>query len=291
MPLRRRRLRALLLAATTADPLGDGDHTLEVRAVDAAGNPDPTPATRTITVDTAAPQTTITSGPTGVTRDATPTFGLEADESGATVRVPHRRRRVRRVRPARTPRPALADGEHTFEVRAVDAAGNADPTPAARTFTVDTDPPQTDARERAGRHDRRPDARPSRSPPTRPAHRFECRLDDGAWEACSSPHTTATLSDGAHTLDVRAIDPAGNPDPNPVRRAFAVSRVVPTPTPTPTPSPTPAPSTPAPPAATSTPTPQASSEGGAGGTACSDARDNDGDGVADAQDPGCLSSA
>src|SRR5262249_25583373 len=31
---------------------------------------------------------------------------------------------------------ALEGGRHTFEVRATDAAGNTDPTPAARTFTV-----------------------------------------------------------------------------------------------------------------------------------------------------------
>ena len=37
--------------------------------------------------------------------------------------------------------PALADGPHTFEVRAVDQAGNADPTPASRSFTVDTQAP------------------------------------------------------------------------------------------------------------------------------------------------------
>ena len=272
----------------TADPLGDGDHTLEIRAIDDAGNPDPTPATRTITVDTAAPQTTITSGPTGVTRDATSTFGLEADESGATLECRIDDGAFGACDPTHTTA-ALADGEHTIEARAVDAAGNADPTPAARTFTVDTDPPQTAlVSGPAGTID---DPTPTFTfSADQAGSRFECRLDDGAWEACSSPHTTATLSDGAHTLDVRAIDPAGNPDPNPVRRAFAVSRVVPTPTPTPTPSPTPAPSTPVPPAATSPPTPPASSEGGAGGTACSDGRDNDGDGVADARDPGCLSS-
>ena len=36
---------------------------------------------------------------------------------------------------------ALADGLHTFEVKAIDEAGNEDPTPAAISFSVDTTPP------------------------------------------------------------------------------------------------------------------------------------------------------
>ena len=114
--------------STTAS-LADGAHTFDVRATDAAGNVDPTPASRSFTVDTAAPQTTIDSGPSGPTNDATPTFAFSADEAGSTLRVPRRRRRLGLVQLAPETTASLADGAHTFEVRATDPAGNVDPTP------------------------------------------------------------------------------------------------------------------------------------------------------------------
>src|SRR4029079_13374587 len=63
-------------------PLSDGSHTLEVRAIDAAGNVDATPDARTFRVDTTAPDTAITVGPTGVTDDPTPTLSFSSSESG-----------------------------------------------------------------------------------------------------------------------------------------------------------------------------------------------------------------
>jgi hypothetical protein len=41
---------------------------------------------------------------------------------------------------------------------------------------------------------------------------FECRVDAGAWDPCTSPTTLGPLSDGTHVFDVRAFDPAGNGD-------------------------------------------------------------------------------
>jgi hypothetical protein len=56
---------------------------------------------------------------------------------------------------------------------------------------------------------------------------LQCRVDGGAFQACTSPFTTAALADGDHTLTVRSVDPAGNVDPNPVVRAFSVDTVAP----------------------------------------------------------------
>ena len=44
---------------------------------------------------------------------------------------------------------------------------------------------------------------------------FECRIDAGAWGACTSPKSYASLADGSHTFDVRATDVAGNTDGTP----------------------------------------------------------------------------
>ncbi|EON24300.1 OmpA/MotB domain protein [Nocardioides sp. CF8] len=39
---------------------------------------------------------------------------------------------------------------------------------------------------------------------------FDCRLDAGAWTSCSSPKTYIGLSHGSHTVNIRAVDGAGN---------------------------------------------------------------------------------
>ena len=90
---------------------------------------------RTYVEDSQAPDTTITAGPGGNTRDRTPTFKFSSSEKRSTFEcsldgAP--------FSPCKSPKTlqALDRGNHTFRVRAVDEAGNTDPSPAARTFTV-----------------------------------------------------------------------------------------------------------------------------------------------------------
>ena len=104
---------------------GEGAHTFEVRAVDGGGNVDGTPATRSFTVDTVAPQTTVDSGPAGLTNDSTPTFGFSSSEGSSTFQCRVLRGSFAPCTSAHTTA-AQGEGAHTFEVLATDAAGNTD---------------------------------------------------------------------------------------------------------------------------------------------------------------------
>lgn len=75
-----------------------------------------------------------------------------------------------------------------------------------------------------------------------PAATFECRVDGAAFASCASPYTTAPLTLGPHTFEVRAVNGAQEADPTPVAISFTVA----TPPPTGPPSPPTGPTSPPP---------------------------------------------
>jgi hypothetical protein len=112
---------------------------LRAKATDAAGNTSACSAARTYVEDSRAPQTTISSGPSGVTLEASPTFGFASSQAGSTFECRFDSEPFAACSgpgASHTPAAPLELGVHTFEVRATDAALNTDPTPATRTFTV-----------------------------------------------------------------------------------------------------------------------------------------------------------
>jgi hypothetical protein len=84
-------------------------------------------------VDRSPPQTRI-SGPR-VTADPTPTFSFRSNEPGSRFKCKLDRDRFRGCRSPKT-LPELEPGQHVFRVKAVDRAGNVDPTAARRRFTI-----------------------------------------------------------------------------------------------------------------------------------------------------------
>ncbi len=87
--------------------------------------------------DTTPPQTTIGSGPDATTATGAASFTFSADEAGSTFEC---RLDGGEWIACHSPRSysLLLDGTHNFAVRAIDASGNVDPTPATWRWTVAT---------------------------------------------------------------------------------------------------------------------------------------------------------
>jgi peptidoglycan/xylan/chitin deacetylase (PgdA/CDA1 family) len=204
--------------------LGSGSHTFSVRAKDGAQNVDASPATRTWTIDTAPPDTSITTGPSGTIASTTASFAFSASEEGSSFEC---KLDAADWEACASPKPyaGLADGAHTFSVRAKDGLGNVDSSPATRTWTVDTTAADTSITSGPSGTVRSTSA--SFGFTATQAGSFECKLDTGAWAACTSPKAYSGLLNGAHTFSVRVKDAAGNVDATPATRTWTVDTIAP----------------------------------------------------------------
>jgi Ca2+-binding RTX toxin-like protein len=177
--------------------------------------------------DSTAPDTTIDSGPPVSTNDPTPTLDFNSSDAGSTFECSLDGALFAACTPPLTTG-TLPDGPHTFDVRAKDAAGNLDASPATRSFTVDTAAPDTSITSGPAEGSSSSNDAPSfsfESPDSSAS--FQCKVDGGPFEDCTSPSTTAALGDGQHSFQVRATDIAGNADPTPATRSFTVKHEVP----------------------------------------------------------------
>jgi len=148
-------------------------------------------------VDDVAPQTSILSGPEdGSALSSTSlTFEFDADEPGSTFEC--------RVYPAALTPPAFDNcsgagthtasgfnaGTYTFEVRATDAAGNPDATPAKRTFSIDTSKPTVETWN--------PKGKKQATPKSKPYVTFSEKMDEASVEeSANGKPTTFILKKG-----------------------------------------------------------------------------------------------
>lgn len=119
-------------------------HTFNVRATDLALKTDLSPASRAWTIDTIPPDTTIDSGPSGTVGVATAAFTFSGTDVGSGVASFQCALDAGAFAACTSPKSysGLSNASHTFYVRALDAAGNVDATPASSTWTVAAGPPR-----------------------------------------------------------------------------------------------------------------------------------------------------
>lgn len=194
--------------------LADGSHDIGVIAVDAAGNRSSATHAQWV-VDTLAPaKPIIQTGPASTTNQTDADFIFSESDSDTTLKCSldggaFSNCDSRTAQHYAGPLSSLpANNPHTFQVEAVDAAGNVAMADTVWSWTIDTTPgvaiPPTFT---AG------PANPSNL--THPAftfgsvepavHTFECSLDGAAFTACNSGDPVAVAGDGQHTFSARTV--------------------------------------------------------------------------------------
>jgi hypothetical protein len=128
------------VSGVTYDNLADGQRTFTVIATDEAGN-DSIGTTYQWIVDGTPPDTAIADKPADPAATGAATFTFSGDDGAGTgVAAFECKLDDGAFEACTSPRDltGLANGTHTFSVRAVDVAGSADATPASYTWTVAT---------------------------------------------------------------------------------------------------------------------------------------------------------
>jgi peptidoglycan/xylan/chitin deacetylase (PgdA/CDA1 family) len=186
--------------------LVDGQHVFRARQTDAAGNVGPA-VSRAWTVDTVAPGApSIGSGPSGTVPSASASFAF-GGEAGGTFEC---QLDTAPYTGCTSPQAytGLAEGQHVFRVRQIDAAGNTGPA-ASSSWTIDTVAPGAPSID-SGPSGTVSSASASFAFSGEAGGTFECQLDAAPYTGCTSPSTYAGLADGTHSFSVHQLDATGN---------------------------------------------------------------------------------
>lgn len=190
--------------------LSVGSHVMAVRAVNAAHDPDPTPAEyrwEVLTPPPGAPDTEILDQPQVVTPSTAVAFVFRSTTAGVTFEC----RLDDLAWGPCDPLPSVGAGPHVFAVRALNA-GTPDPTPAEYRWTVV--PPDTIIDSTPASPTTASGAVFTFHASTTPAT-YQCARDGADFSACVSGQILTGLGVGLHHFEVRARNAAGDLDPTP----------------------------------------------------------------------------
>ncbi|HAJ37360.1 MAG TPA: hypothetical protein DCL15_16950, partial [Chloroflexi bacterium] len=196
-----------------------------VRAIDRAGRI----AEISQTIETAlsaedAPDTAITGGPATPSSATTAAFTFVGSAGAAVFEC---QLDDGLYQPCASPQQYadLSKGDHLFRVRAVDGRGFVDLSPATFAWTVVASPLDVTLTEAPANPTTDRSATFVFSGSSE-ATAFECALDDGAYQLCTSPQSYSGLRDGEHIFQVRARN-AANATGAAVRHVWQVVNAAP----------------------------------------------------------------
>jgi hypothetical protein len=250
--------------------LSDGAHILEVISLDNSGNRDLSPASFTWTVDTVPPDTIIDSAKDG--NNSTLTDGSSTEftsitftfsgtdtsiEEAEEVGIDHFECSLDGSAFSTCTSPVqydnISNGTHIVEIRAVDNAGNEDPSPSSFAWIVNTVQQQDDnVADNLTTTDTTPTnnadtvitsitdgsntviGNETTTPVTSikfdfstinidAVDHFECSMDDSEFVPCTSPFIFPILPEGDHIFKVRFVDVNGNMDESPATFVWDIS--------------------------------------------------------------------
>jgi hypothetical protein len=185
--------------------LNQGNHSLTVTAVDLLGNQSD-PVSYTWKIDTVAPSVAIDTHPPTSTSSSTADFTFSSNESPDVSYQCKLDSAVWVNCSTPIQYSGLNNGNHTFQVRAIDLAGNVSD-PATWDWvignlpgvSISSTPPAKSVTDSATFVFVSSDQSAS----------LECRLDTGLWTNCISPKLYTALDDGPHQFAVRATNGNG----------------------------------------------------------------------------------
>ena len=226
--------------ASTVFVGSEGAHSAYAMAFDAAGNTSDPSAAIAFTVDPVDPDAPLLTAPAQGSRtsDTTPTVTGTAEAlSTVTVYIDSAAAGMTTANGAGAwsfTSATLAEGPHTAYAKATDAAANVSPASATRTFTIDTTAPAAPSITTPAGGARVGDLTPTISGTTEAGATVTIEIDgvpvgtatangSGVWTFT----TTTDLTEGAHTVQAKATDVAGNVSPLSPASSFTVDVTAP----------------------------------------------------------------
>ncbi|MDC0526867.1 PQQ-binding-like beta-propeller repeat protein [Euryarchaeota archaeon] len=186
--------------------LAEGSHSFQVKATDEADNTG-SPDYHNWTIDITDPIITISSSIGDLTNNQTAVFTLSSNEDNSTFEC---KLDYSGWADCDSPKTyvGLSEGLHMFYARATDEADNTGSS-KSHTWTIDITDPITTINSKPANQTNSQNATFTFSS-NEQGSSFECKLDEGSWNNCSSPTNYYNLSEDTHCFKVRATDESGN---------------------------------------------------------------------------------